>query len=507
MPARLTMFVLSLTLIALTAGCNLPTTEISTQSGISPRIGESVGPSVDFFWFLPERQDLSNPIPSPTPDPIRTINQIRDYETSYTVQVNDTLGSIARRFAVTVDALAEANQISDPNILSVGQYLVIPAPIPGEPAPDLKLIPDSELVNGPFNSFFDLAGFIESKNGQLAIHQEEVDGVLMSGAQIVERVATDYSVNPRLLLALLEYQTGWLTTIPAHLEALSFPIGNPDPDRTSLYLQLTWAANTLNAGYYRWRVNALDYYRMTNGVLVPASPQVNAGTAALHYFFSQLQDDGVWRQSVSADGFLQTYQTLFGYPFDWSVEPLIPPDLTQPVFQLPFEPGVSWIFTGGPHGGWADGSAWSALDFAPPSEVLGCVQNENWVVAVADGLIVRTGEGAVVQDLDGDGYEQTGWTVLYMHIESRERVAEGTYLHTGERVGHPSCEGGYSTGTHVHIARRYNGEWVAINSSIPFVMDGWTAVDTGEYYGGYLQKGDKIIEPCECTEIENMIQR
>jgi hypothetical protein len=35
-----------------------------------------------------------------------------------------------------------------------------------------------------------------------------------------------------------------------------------------------------------------------------------------------------------------------------------------------------WSFTGGPHGGWDSGSAWSALDFAPPGEGAGCVTND-----------------------------------------------------------------------------------------------------------------------------------
>jgi murein DD-endopeptidase MepM/ murein hydrolase activator NlpD len=363
------------------------------------------------------------------------------------------------------------------------------------------------VVNGPYNAAFDLFGYIDAQGGQLAIHMEEVEGTLMNGAQIVELVAANYSVNPRLLLALLEHQSGWLRSTPGHLEALSFPIGYQDPSRASLYRQLTWAANTLNAGFYRWRANALDYLRTADGVLIPASPHINAGTASLHYFFAQLYSETGWRQQIGPDGFIHTYQDLFGYPFDWTIDPLVPHTLTQPAFQLPFEVGVRWIFTGGAHGGWDDGSAWAALDFAPPSEMLGCVRNDHWVVAVAGGLIIRAADGAVVQDLDGDGHEETGWTVLYMHIETRDRVAVGTYLQAGERIGHPSCEGGYSTGTHLHLARRYNGEWMAINSAIPFVMDGWMAVDTGEYYGGYLQNGDRVVEPCECTDEENMIQR
>jgi murein DD-endopeptidase MepM/ murein hydrolase activator NlpD len=128
-------------------------------------------------------------------------------------------------------------------------------------------------------------------------------------------------------------------------------------------------------------------------------------------------------------------------------------------------------------------------------------------VALADGLIVRAGEGAVVQDLDADGFEQTGWTILYMHIESQNRVQPGTYLKAGERVGHPSCEGGFSTGTHVHLARRYNGEWIPADQTLPFVLDEWVSVGTGNEYDGYLKRNGKTIEAWEGRNSANAIER
>ena len=134
---------------------------------------------------------------------------------------------------------------------------------------------------------------------------------------------------------------------------------------------------------------------------------------------------------------------------------------------------VTWAFTGGPHGGWDDGSAWAALDFAPVTELTGCFSSDNWVTAVTDGIIVRTGDGRVVQDIDGDGLEQTGWVVLYMHVEARERIEPGTRVRAGQRIGHPSCEGGLSNATHLHLARKYNGEWIAADGPIPFNLDGW----------------------------------
>jgi stage VI sporulation protein D len=45
---------------------------------------------------------------------------------TYRVQSGDTLSSIAARFGVSVQALINANGITDPNSLSIGQVLVIP---------------------------------------------------------------------------------------------------------------------------------------------------------------------------------------------------------------------------------------------------------------------------------------------------------------------------------------------------------------------------------------------
>ena len=46
--------------------------------------------------------------------------------TVYTVQNGDTLGSIAQQFDVSVQDLMAANGLTDPDVLSVGQTLVIP---------------------------------------------------------------------------------------------------------------------------------------------------------------------------------------------------------------------------------------------------------------------------------------------------------------------------------------------------------------------------------------------
>jgi murein DD-endopeptidase MepM/ murein hydrolase activator NlpD len=384
---------------------------------------------------------------------------------------------------------------------------VIPVPAPQGASPAFKVIPDSELVYGPYSASFDIPAFIESQQGYLAQYQEEVDGVTLSGPQVVARVALENSVNPRLLLAVLQYRSKWLTRDVPREETLEFPLGLPDANRSGLYRQLFWAANELNRGYYLWRVNAIGYWLLADGAVIPAEPTVNAGTAGVQHLFALFYGVEDWQQAVGEQGLFAVYQDLFGYPFDYPYEPLLPADLTQPPMQLPFEPGKAWAFTGGPHGGWGDGAAWAAIDFAPPGEALGCVESDEWVVAVSDGLIVRAENGAVIQDVDGDGLEQTGWTILYMHIESRERVRPSAYLRAGERIGHPSCEGGFSTGTHLHLARRYNGEWIPADGPTPFVMDSWITAGAGIPYDGFLRRDGRSIEAWNGRSPENEIQR
>ncbi|MFN8485519.1 MAG: LysM peptidoglycan-binding domain-containing protein [Anaerolineae bacterium] len=50
-------------------------------------------------------------------------------QTHYTVQCGDTLSSISLRFGVSVQAIAAANNITNPNLIFVDQVLCIPPPV------------------------------------------------------------------------------------------------------------------------------------------------------------------------------------------------------------------------------------------------------------------------------------------------------------------------------------------------------------------------------------------
>jgi murein DD-endopeptidase MepM/ murein hydrolase activator NlpD len=136
---------------------------------------------------------------------------------------------------------------------------------------------------------------------------------------------------------------------------------------------------------------------------------------------------------------------------------------------------------------------------------MGCAVSQEWVTAVANGYVVRASNGAVIEDLDNDGYEQTGWDVLYMHMAAQDRVETGTYVYVGDRIGHPSCEGGIANAAHLHLARKYNGEWMAADGPMPWVLSGWTSSGDGYEYDGYLKRGSQTLSAAEGTTDSNQI--
>ena len=477
------------------------------SSGGQPATATAVFATPSMSYTIPPTRVPGSPELTPTPDaPHYQAGAARGPET-YVVQSGDMLSAIAQKYSVSVPALAQANNIADINALEAGQTLTIPVVPPQPTGPAYKIIPDSELVYGPLSTQTDVDAFIHSKGGYLATYTQDVNGETMTAAQVLVRAAQDSSINPRILLAVLEYRSGWLTNPNPDPSLGENPFGYISDWYAGLYRQLEWAGIQFDSGYYRWRSNAVTDWVLADGSVVPVDPTINAGTAGVQNFFAQLDDYSTWLRDVSPGGFFDTYYLLFGNPFDLAIEPLVPANLVQPPLLLPFGPGETWSFTGGPHLAWDAGSPYGALDFAPPGEAQGCVETDYWVTAVADGLVTRTGDGEVIQDLDGDGNEGTGWVILYMHIESRDRVQPGTTLRAGDRVGHPSCEGGISSGTHVHLARKFNGEWMSALGPIPFNLSGWISAGTGEEYVGTLTRNGVVVENFEGNSTVNQIQR
>jgi murein DD-endopeptidase MepM/ murein hydrolase activator NlpD len=443
---------------------------------------------------------ISVPALPQTPLPVRRTYAPGEL-VDYIAQSGDTLPALAARFNTTVDEIFVANpQIPrDATTMPPGMPMKIPIYFLALWATPFQIIPDHAFVYGPTLIGFNTSAYLESQPGWLKSYRVYASGKWRTGAEMVDFVAINYSVSPRLLLALLEYQGGALTQPerPVKKNILGFTRTyweNP-------YLQLVIAANTLNNGYYGWRLGELTEFEGLDGILIRPDPWQNAASVSLQYYFSWMLAGDEYTRAIGPQGLIQTYENFFGNPWNDSTV-IIPGSLQQPELQLPFQLDQTWYLTGGPHTGWGTGEPLASVDFAPPSDKSGCfiAEEKYFSTAMADGLVVRSGIEGVALDLDKDGDERTGWVLFYLHLATKQRAPLGADLKAGDLIGYPSCEGGRATGSHVHIGRKYNGEWIVADSPIPLKLSGWVTHNGSREYLGTLTKQGSTVTASEAGE-------
>jgi len=304
----------------------------------------------------------------------------------YIAQSGDTIPALAARFNTTAAEILEANPIIPLDATTMPPGLPMQIPIYYLPlwGTDYQSIPDAAFVNGPAHIGFNTSAFVSDTSGWLKDYRAYAGGKNRTGAEIVDYVSTNYSVSPRLLLAILEYQGGALTQ--PEIPAVKYLLGHQRVFYDNPYLQLVIAANTLNNGYYGWRGGMLTEFELSDGSLIRPDPWQNAGSAALQFYFSKIYSGEKYYASIGPDGLSRVYSDLFGDLWLDSASFGIPGSLQQPSLRFPFRAGLIWAYTGGPHTGWGSGEPFAAVDFAPASDTSGCytVANDLFATAMAD---------------------------------------------------------------------------------------------------------------------------
>jgi LasA protease len=437
----------------------------------------------------------------------------------YTTHPGDTLTALQARFATPLEQYLVSQGLPVTGYLPSGMVLTIPSVLSDTSVltPANLLLPDSEAINSPTSVGFDVNQFVQDAGGFLSGYQEIVDGNPTSGAEIVQRVASESSVSPRILLAFLEYRTdpsglgtGWVYGQPGTGANRDNPLGFAVPGRKGLYQEMVMAATHLNIGYYGWRAGTNLEIRYSNGKKRRLHPLLNPGSAGIQNLFAKLYEPGPWQEALyGQENFMARYHQMFGDPWERAakIDPPLQEGLSQPILELPFAPGERWSFSGGPHPDWNTGSPRGALDFSPVTGEATCAVSKTWARASAPGVVARAAHNVVALDLDGDGNEQTGWVLVYVHLANHELVKEGAVVTLDDPLGHPSCERGQSTGKHVHLARKYNGEWLPADDPVPFILSGWRVVVGPRNYQGDLVKGDQVVSANSSGARRSIIQR
>lgn len=464
--------------------------------------------SVEFTYTTPSPQEL--PFQEGSVDQITPEATRPPYPpgtlVDYIAQSGDTVPALAEHFNTTTAEIMSANPVipKDVTTLPPGFPMQIPIYYESIWSSSFQIIPDVAFVNGPRDVDFDVNQFVETQPGWLKNAKDVLGERNRSGAEVIQYISEMFSISPKLLLAILEYQTGALSQAVQSENASPYLLGYEDAYHKGLAQQLVWLANFLNNGYYAWRDGSLDSYKHSDGRLERPDPWQNAASAALQYYYSQVMNREDFTVAISNLGLLKTYTELFGDPWQGDLT-LIAGSMRQPEFILPFAAGQTWAYTGGPHTAWGQGEPFAAIDFAPASSVGGCSPSEYPAAAIADGIIVRKGNAFLVLDTDGDADERTGWSIFYLHLANASMTPVGTVLKRGDPIGMPSCEGGTATGTHVHIARKYNGEWILAGGPLAFNLEGWTVSSANVAYQGTLEKNGKVLKACVCSDKDSQV--
>ena len=156
---------------------------------------------------------------------------------TYVVRPGDTLSGIAGQFGVSVDSLAYANGITDPNRVFAGQQLAIPgaAPAPAAAAAGVQhVVVAGETLSGIAARYGSTVAAIVSANGiadpnhvrigtRLTIPRAAAPSglparLLESPARMAliphfQRWAVANNIDPALVMAVAWHESGWQNTV------------------------------------------------------------------------------------------------------------------------------------------------------------------------------------------------------------------------------------------------------------------------------------------------------
>jgi murein DD-endopeptidase MepM/ murein hydrolase activator NlpD len=354
-----------------------------------------------------------------------------------------------------------------------------PAPVqaqPGLPPADFILLSDGQFVYGPNVGSFTIAAFAARAAPQLGPYAETLYGR-----------AEFNSINPRLYLVLMEMATGLVSNPSATSQQAENPFGLAEP---GFVRQLDALSQAMFNAYYLhlYTYSALpeDQRRLpaltlAGGATFDVPGTANAGSYALLAGLASFKDAAGMADALDAGrpaSFAQTYRRLFpdDDPLSQANRVGIPGQLSAQaasaapagLLQFPYPRGEAWTF-GGVHSNDGSGGDMSSIDFSKGWPQWGADTSNIWVAAAAGGVPSKISSCSFHIDHGG------GWLTAYYHLDNIQSYSGS--IQQNDRIGNIAnnktqalCNGGSSTGPHVHFTLRYNGALVAINGT---ALSGW----------------------------------
>ncbi|RVU42053.1 M23 family metallopeptidase [Rheinheimera riviphila] len=315
---------------------------------------------------------------------------------------------------------------------------------------------------------------------------------LLPYAEQISHWAGYSSISPRVLMALMEQQSGVLRNANLSAKQLAQPFGKLSAKR-DFAGQLQDVADQLATRLYtepthpeaaefakQQAPSALDF------LFASATPKTLSDAPSL-------PDPQALPQQAAARHFNAIYQQLFAEEFSAApsqieqqqaveqqamVDPVILAGPANGFLQFPFPTGQSW-HVGGAHTNTGSGNyPMSSLDLSQGGG-WGSNQSSRWVAASAAGSFKR--HSSCFAEVVHSG----GWSTTYYHLMNIQ-FSTGATVSKNTKIANPAntqpqalCNGGSSTGPHQHWSLKQNGSWTHLNG---VYVSGWQITATGSSY-------------------------
>lgn len=355
-----------------------------------------------------------------------------------------------------------------------------------------EVLSDGQFVYGPNALDFDMEAFLRSHDSPLIKHVQALQDWSMYA-----------SINPRVVLTLIEIRSGLVTgDSPRDLDD---PIGYPGLDfseeieKLVVELGLDFYAHLYSYGSRSGRNEPSSQgavaLPLSDGSEIQVPSRIPSGTAAVLQRLADLPAQGdvhtLAVDSLAAE-FLTTYAALFPEddPLDSSnsINPSSPPPTT--LFQFPFPLGSSWWFSGAHSwNGGGYGPPYSSMDFGTAGNTCESPPTHLWAVAAAWGVGYHPyGYSCWYRISHGNGWETSYYHLL--RVRGDGGAARNDPIGT---IGCETCAGGFATGPHVHFSLLYNGAYYDLQGTR---LSGWRIdVGSGSYYDGYIERDGVRLYP------------
>jgi LasA protease len=282
---------------------------------------------------------------------------------------------------------------------------------------------------------FDLEAYLRAAAPHLVAH-----------AEVISHWSAYYTVSPRVVLSLMELETAQISSAAPSL-----------PDRPFAGLSEAKTLPQQVEDVLR-RLSELFYES-------PAGPDgLRAPQAAQEALRRLLGSDRAPAELRSR------YESLFPAerPLDEPRDgPPAAAKATPPpgLLQLPYPVGESWYFGGAHTFDGQDPGPKSSLDFTRDRESWGDNTSNTWVVAAHGGTAV------VYSSCFVEVVGPNGWSTSYYHLDNVV-VASGQTVGWDQRLANYAdnldqalCNGGFSTGPHVHFSLLRNGQYMTLQNA------------------------------------------